>query len=107
MLTGLNHKAVERLYGGWRKLTAWDSKTTQKTVEFGDAKSWTQGEADEISLRAHATGGKKKWLRYLLILTRGDRSQSVLHRLEDRVVKGKDKEEVARSPRQSGPSLAI
>ena len=89
MLTGLNHKAVERLYGGWRKLTAWDSKTTQKTVEFGDAKSWTQGKADEISLRAHATGGKKKWLRYLLILTRGDRSQSVLHRLEDRVVKGK------------------
>ena len=89
MLTSLNHKAVERLYTGWRKMTAWDSKTTQKEVEFGNGKSWIQGEADEISLRAHSAKGKKKWQRYLLILTRGSRPHSVLQRLDDRIVKGK------------------
>ena len=88
MLTSLNHKAVERLYAGWRKMTAWDSKTTQKAVEFGNGKGGIQGEADEISLRAHSANGKKKWRRYLLIPTRGSR-HSVLQRLDDRIAKGK------------------
>eukprot|EP00438_Fugacium_kawagutii_P002177 Skav228811 [mRNA] locus=scaffold359:275736:276134:- [translate_table: standard] len=70
-------------------MTAGDSKTTQKEVEFGNGKSWVQGEADEISLRAHSANGKKKWQRYLLILTRGNKSHSILQRLDDRVVKGK------------------
>ena len=72
----LNHKTVESIYRKWRKTCAKDTAQQQENIELGNGITWTQVEADEVTLAKRLAGNPDEfkpleWDSYLGLMVRG------------------------------------
>lgn len=87
-LTGANHKMVERIYHSLEEAQLQYVERKEKTIVFGDGKTWVDVEADEVDLRKYINpdpmtdpNQKVEWEQWCGVVQRGSPDTLVLHRL--------------------------
>eukprot|EP00971_Amphidinium_carterae_P338167 6475378-Amphidinium_carterae.1 len=92
LLTGADHKLVERVYGSLRSVVAAKVLELQASINLNSTLEWVDCEADEVTLCKKRVGqGTVKWTQYLGIMRRGCPESLILVKMRDRTT-------IARAP---------
>eukprot|EP00971_Amphidinium_carterae_P026917 530839-Amphidinium_carterae.1 len=92
LLTGADHKLVERIYTSLRHAVALKVSELQKLICLNSTRVWVDCEADEVTLSKRCVGkGMVKWSQYLGVMRRGCPETLILIKMRDRTT-------IARAP---------
>eukprot|EP00971_Amphidinium_carterae_P098527 1948445-Amphidinium_carterae.1 len=84
LLTGVDHKVVERIYTSLRSVVAARVGELQKLINLNDSKAWVDCEADEVTLcKKSVGGGQVVWTQYLGVIRRGCPETLILIKMRD------------------------
>eukprot|EP00971_Amphidinium_carterae_P328574 6460525-Amphidinium_carterae.1 len=85
MLTGMDHKMVERMYTTLRAEVANKVLQVQGGIDLNPTGRWVDCEADEVTLCKKSAGdGHVTWCQYLGVVRRGFPQTLILIKLRDR-----------------------